>query len=91
MTELSDINRNHMGHLTGLLTRHCLFKGHIFKLGPANSPVCERCHDKEKNILTYCLYVTVRFQLNWDCGTTTGLISQGDAKYAAVCCGASVI
>lgn len=35
-------------HLTGLLAQHCLFKGHTFKLGPTNSPICERCHDKEE-------------------------------------------
>jgi len=29
--------------LTGLLTGHCHLKGHQFKLGMVNSPVCETC------------------------------------------------
>jgi hypothetical protein len=46
--EVLTLNRSHLRHVTGLLTEHCHFKGHLFKLGMGNSPNCERCCNKEE-------------------------------------------
>jgi hypothetical protein len=46
--KLLQLNRNQLRHVTALLTEHCHLKGHLFKLGPVNSPTCERCHNKEE-------------------------------------------
>jgi ribonuclease HI len=41
--ELLNLNRNQLWILTGLFTGHCHLKGHLFKLGLADSPECDRC------------------------------------------------
>jgi hypothetical protein len=43
--------------VVGLLAGHCHLKGHIFKCGLTNSPICERCLEKDESvthILCYC-------------------------------------
>jgi hypothetical protein len=30
-----------------LLTGHCHLKGHLFKLGLINDPICERCQEED--------------------------------------------
>jgi hypothetical protein len=35
--------------VVGLLTGHCHLKGHLFKLGLANDPICERCLEEDKS------------------------------------------
>jgi hypothetical protein len=32
-----------------LLTGHCHLKGHLFKLGLANDPICERCLEGDES------------------------------------------
>jgi hypothetical protein len=41
--ELLSLNRNQLRILTGLFTGHSHLKGHFFKLGLVDSPVCDRC------------------------------------------------
>jgi hypothetical protein len=35
--------------VTGLLTRHCHLKAHLFKMALTNSPTCERCVEKDES------------------------------------------
>jgi hypothetical protein len=35
--------------IVGLFTGLCHLKGHLFKLGLTNSPICERCLEKEES------------------------------------------
>jgi hypothetical protein len=35
--------------MTGLLTGHCHLKGHLFKMGLAESPTCKRCLEKDES------------------------------------------
>jgi hypothetical protein len=41
--ELFNLSRNQLSILTGLLTGHCHFKGHPFKLKLVNHSKCDRC------------------------------------------------
>jgi hypothetical protein len=41
--DLLKLNRDQLRQVVGLLTGHCHLKGHLFKLGLANDPICERC------------------------------------------------
>jgi hypothetical protein len=41
--ELLSLSRNQLRILTGLFTRHCHLKGHLFKLGLVDSPQCGSC------------------------------------------------
>jgi hypothetical protein len=34
--------------MVGLLTGHCHLKGHLFKLGLTDSPICERCLEEDE-------------------------------------------
>jgi hypothetical protein len=50
-------NRNQLRWVVGLLTGHCHLKGHVFKLGLINDPICERCleeDDSSTHILCDC-------------------------------------
>jgi hypothetical protein len=44
--ELLKLNRNQLRWVIGLITGHCHLKGHLFKMGLTNSPICERCLEK---------------------------------------------
>jgi hypothetical protein len=35
--------------VTGLLTGYCHLKGHLFKMGLTESPICERCLEKDES------------------------------------------
>jgi hypothetical protein len=41
--ELLNLSRKQLRILTGQLTGHCHLKGHLIKVGLANSPMCDRC------------------------------------------------
>jgi hypothetical protein len=43
-TELLKVSRVQIRQVTGLLTGHCLLRGHIFKLWKVNNPICRRCY-----------------------------------------------
>jgi hypothetical protein len=40
--------------VAGLLTGHCHLKGHLFKLGLINVPICERCQEDESAAHILC-------------------------------------
>jgi hypothetical protein len=51
--------------VVGLLTGQCHLKGHLFKLGLTNDPICERCQEDEPatHILCDCEAVAqIRFR-----------------------------
>jgi hypothetical protein len=35
--------------VVGLLTEHCHLKGHLFKLGLTDHPICERCLEVDES------------------------------------------
>jgi hypothetical protein len=35
--------------MVGLLTGHCHLKGHLFKLGLTDDPICERCLEEDES------------------------------------------
>jgi hypothetical protein len=35
--------------VVGLLTGHCHLKGHLFKLGLTDDPICERCLEEDES------------------------------------------
>jgi hypothetical protein len=47
--ELLKLTRNQLHRVTGLLTGHFHLKGHLFKMGLIDSPICERCLAKDKS------------------------------------------
>jgi hypothetical protein len=48
--EFLKINRFEARQVTGLSTGHCHLKGHIFKLGITDSPICGRCHTETDTV-----------------------------------------
>jgi len=68
--ELLNLSRNQVRILTGLLTRHCHLKGHLFELGLVNSPGCDRCKQASEtatHILCDCeVLATLRYR-HLDC------------------------
>jgi hypothetical protein len=46
--EFLKLRRSQARQVIGLLTGHCYLKGHLFKMGTNDSPVCGRCHKKHK-------------------------------------------
>jgi len=64
---LFSLSSNQLTILTGLLTGHCNLKGHWFKLGLANSPMCDRCKQASEtaaHILCDCVALaTLRFRM----------------------------
>jgi hypothetical protein len=52
--------------MTGLLTGHCHLKGHLFKLGLVNSPMCNQCKQASEtasHVLCDCeALATLRFR-----------------------------
>jgi hypothetical protein len=46
---LLNLNRDQLRWVIGLLTGHCHLKGHLFKLGLTNDPICEWCLEKDES------------------------------------------
>jgi hypothetical protein len=64
MNDLLKLNRQQLRWVVGLLAGHCHLKGHPFKLGLRDDPICERCLEDESatHILCECEAVAhVRF------------------------------
>jgi hypothetical protein len=58
MIDIVSLNRDQLRWVVGLLTGHCHLKGHLFKLGLINDPVCERCHEEDESAThTSCVIV----------------------------------
>jgi hypothetical protein len=47
--DLLRLNRDQLRWMVGLLTGHCHLKGHLFKLGLINDPICERCLEEDES------------------------------------------
>jgi hypothetical protein len=54
MKDLLKLNRDQLRWVIGLLTGHCHLKGHLFKFGLTDDPICERCLEEDKSA-TYIL------------------------------------
>jgi hypothetical protein len=55
--DLLELNRDQLRWVVGLLTGHCHFKGHLFKLGLTDDSTCERCLQEDEaatHILCEC-------------------------------------
>jgi hypothetical protein len=54
------LNRDQLRWVVGLLTGHCHLKGHLFKLGLTDDPICEKClKEDESATLILCDCETV--------------------------------
>jgi hypothetical protein len=64
--DLLKLNRDQLRWVVGLLTGHCHLKGHLFKLGLTDDPICKRCLEEDESathILCDCEAVAhVRFR-----------------------------
>jgi len=64
--ELLNLSRNQLWIMRGLLLGHSHIKGHLFKLGLVNSPVCDGCkqaYEMASHMLCCCeALVTFRFR-----------------------------
>jgi hypothetical protein len=64
--DLLKLNRDQLRWVVGLLMGHCHLKGHLFKLGLTDDPICERCLEDDESathILGDCETVAhVRFR-----------------------------
>jgi hypothetical protein len=64
--DLLRLNRDQLRWVVRLLTGHCHLKGHLFKLGLINDPICERCQEEDESathILCDCEAVAhIRFR-----------------------------
>jgi hypothetical protein len=47
--DLLKLNRDQLRWVVGLLTGHCHLKGHLFKFGLTDDPICERYLDEEES------------------------------------------
>jgi hypothetical protein len=47
--DLLKLNRDGLRWVVGLLTGHCHLKGHLFKLGLTDDPICERCLEEDES------------------------------------------
>ena len=65
--ELFNLSRDQLSILTGLLSGHCHFKGHPFKLRLVNSPQCDRC--KQASKMATHVFVSERLWPHWDLST----------------------
>jgi hypothetical protein len=65
MKDLLKLNRDQLRWVVELFTGHCRLKGHLFKLGLTDDPICERCleeYESATHILCDCEAVAhVRF------------------------------
>jgi hypothetical protein len=57
--DLLKLNRDQLRWVVGLLIGHCHLKGHLFKLGWTDDPICERCLEEDESA-THTSYVIVR-------------------------------
>jgi hypothetical protein len=48
--DLLKLNRDKLRWVVGLLTGHCHLKGHLFKLGLTDDPICERCLKEDESV-----------------------------------------
>jgi hypothetical protein len=53
--DLLKLNRDQLRWVAGLLTGHYHQKGHLFKLGLTEDPICERCQEEDESA-THILY-----------------------------------
>jgi hypothetical protein len=53
MKDLSELNRDQLRWVAGLLTGHCHLKGHLSKLGLTDAPTCERCLQEDESATHY--------------------------------------
>jgi hypothetical protein len=64
--DLLKLNRDKLRWVVGLFSGYCHLKGHLFKLGLANDPICERCPEEDESathILCNCEAVAhIRFR-----------------------------
>jgi hypothetical protein len=54
---LLKLNRDQLRWIVGLYTGHSHLKGHLFKMGLMNDPICERCleaHESATHVLRDC-------------------------------------
>jgi hypothetical protein len=47
--DLLKLNRDQLRWVAGLLTGHCHLKGHLFKMGLTDDPICERCLEDDES------------------------------------------
>jgi hypothetical protein len=47
--DLLELNRDQLRWVVGLLTGHCHLKGHLFKMGLTDGPICERCLEDDES------------------------------------------
>jgi hypothetical protein len=47
--DLLKLNRDQLRWVVGLLTGHCHLKGHLFKLGLTDDPICEKCLEEDES------------------------------------------
>jgi hypothetical protein len=49
MKDLLKLNIDQLRWVVGLITGHCHLKGHLFKLGLTDDPICERCLEDDES------------------------------------------
>jgi hypothetical protein len=54
--DLLKLNRDQLRWVVGLFTGHCHLKGHVFKLGLTDDPICERCLEDDESV-TYPMWL----------------------------------
>jgi hypothetical protein len=47
--DLLKLTRDQLRWLVGLFTGHCHLKGHLFKLGLTDDPICEKCLEEDES------------------------------------------
>jgi hypothetical protein len=47
--DLLKLDRDQLRWIVGLYTGHCHLKGHLFKMGLTNDPICERCLEGDES------------------------------------------
>jgi hypothetical protein len=47
--DLLKLNRDQLRWIVGLYAGHCHLKGHLFKMGLMNDPICERCLEVDES------------------------------------------
>jgi ribonuclease HI len=47
--DLLKLNRDKLKWIVSLFTGHCYLKGHLFKMGLTNDPICERCLEADES------------------------------------------
>jgi hypothetical protein len=47
--DLLKLNRDQLRWIVGLYTGHCHLKGHLFKMGLTNDPICETCLEADES------------------------------------------